>query len=64
MLIDGESRSATGGRVLDAWDPYTGSRIAEFPPDASDSDIDDAVSAARQAFDRVWRAVSGVDRAA
>lgn len=63
MFIGGERVSASGGAELPVTDPYLGEDFATIP-DASAHDVDAAVSAARQAFDRTWRDTPGVQRAA
>lgn len=62
MFIDGEwTTSAEGGR-FDSIDPYNGQTWARFP-EATSTDIDSAVSAARRAFTQ-WRRTTGAERAA
>ncbi|MCG3754049.1 aldehyde dehydrogenase family protein [Amycolatopsis sp. Poz14] len=55
-LIGGQWRAGSGTASRDVFDPATGTRIAEVGF-ASDSDVDDAVSAAEQAFGP-WSALS------
>ncbi|WP_081736748.1 aldehyde dehydrogenase [Arthrobacter sp. MA-N2] len=62
MLIGGQRVDATALRRLPVTNPYTGQQIGTIP-DASASDVDDAIAAARHAFDNVWSAVSGTRRA-
>lgn len=62
MLIGGRFRGAAGGAQLDAVDPFAGERIGSIP-DASTDDVDEAVAAARLAFDEGWAATPGVERA-
>lgn len=50
MLIDGEWVSARSGRTFDVRDPGTGEVVAQAP-EAGIEDVDDAVRAARSAFD-------------
>lgn len=58
-LIDGAWVAARDGGLIDAIDPATGAVIARVP-DSGASDVDNAVRAARRAFDtRVWRGLSG-----
>jgi len=50
LLIGGERAAATGKATLESIDPSTGERLAAIP-DATASDVDAAVAAARRAFD-------------
>lgn len=50
LLIDGQLRDAEGGAVYDNINPATGKVIGQAP-DASLVDIDEAIAAARRAFD-------------
>lgn len=61
MLIGGELRDASGGQRLDVNDPYTGENFATIP-DATPADIEDAIAAARDAFNHTWSCVSGLER--
>jgi phenylacetaldehyde dehydrogenase len=55
MFVDGRFRESGDGRTFDVFNPATGMEIAQVP-DASDADIDDAVAAARRAFEAdTWR---------
>lgn len=49
MYIGGEWRQASDGATLDAFDPAHGTPLASIP-DATKSDVDDAVKIARDAF--------------
>ena len=61
MYIDGEFRSAQ--EVIESVNPCTEERIAEFPK-ATHKDLDDAVRAARKAFDEgEWPRLSIQERA-
>lgn len=51
LLVDGVLRPAAGGREYPDVDPTTG-EVVGFGPDASVEDADEAVRAARRAFDR------------
>ena len=62
MLVGGDRLAAEGGRTLPAWNPYTGEQIDTIP-DATAADVDQAVQAARRAFDAAWRQTPGGDRA-
>lgn len=62
MLIDGQRRPARSGAVTELFDPGSGRVIASIPlGDASD--VDDAVRAARQAFESgPWRSIKPNER--
>jgi aldehyde dehydrogenase (NAD+) len=50
LTINGEARDAVGGRVFDVINPWTGEVICKAA-DASESDVEAAIMAARTAFD-------------
>jgi aldehyde dehydrogenase (NAD+) len=50
LFIDGELRRAAGGKTYDNIGPWTG-EIVGVAADASASDVEDAIAAARRAFD-------------
>ena len=50
LLIDGKSRDATSGKRFDVVDPATGQAIAAVAQ-ADKADVDEAVKAARRAFE-------------
>ena len=50
LFIDGEWVASSHGKTIPVYDPSTGKEIAAVA-DASDSDVDRAVAAARRAFD-------------
>jgi len=50
LFIDGEWVASSHGKTIPVYDPSTGKEIAAIA-DASDSDVDRAVAAARRAFD-------------
>ncbi|WP_084959424.1 aldehyde dehydrogenase family protein [Thermoactinospora rubra] len=63
LFIGGRWRESAGGGRADVVDPSTG-RVAATVADADASDVDAAVGAAREAFDRgPWAATSGRERA-
>lgn len=62
MLIGGQRVEATGGRTLPVLNPYTGQEIGHIP-DATAADVEDAIAAARTAFNTTWVATSGAERA-
>ena len=62
LLIDGNWVDAASGETMESADPTTGSPL---PPlaQAGAADVDQAVAAARRAFDGPWRAFRPRDRA-
>lgn len=59
LLIDGELRDAADGRAFDVLNPATG-QVAGVVANASAGDMDDAIAAARRAFDITsWRTDRG-----
>ncbi|NUU26047.1 MAG: aldehyde dehydrogenase family protein [Streptomycetaceae bacterium] len=61
--IGGETREPRGGRWLESVDPATGQVWAEVP-DSDDSDVEEAVAAARHAFEHSdWGRVPAAERA-
>jgi (Z)-2-((N-methylformamido)methylene)-5-hydroxybutyrolactone dehydrogenase len=63
LFIDGRSVDALSGRTFESQNPYTGkpwARIADGGPE----DVDEAVAAARAAFDGDWGQATGFERAA
>jgi len=62
LWVAGEEREARDGRAFDTIEPATGERLAEVA-DAGVTDVDDAVAAARRAFDETWRDMPGRARA-
>jgi len=63
LLIDGESRPAAAGGTFLTYDPSTAAPIAAVA-EAGPADVDDAVAAARRAFEHgsPWRSMSAGDR--
>jgi phenylacetaldehyde dehydrogenase len=62
MLIGGDWRDAASGRSIDVRDPATGETITTVP-DGGAADVDDAVRAARVAFESAeWGGARPVDR--
>lgn len=61
MVIDGERVSASGDRRMAVTNPFTGAELGTIP-DATTSDVDAAVTAARNAFDSGWSETSGLRR--
>jgi (Z)-2-((N-methylformamido)methylene)-5-hydroxybutyrolactone dehydrogenase len=63
LFINGKSVDARSGRTFESQNPYTGrpwARIADGGP----ADVDEAVAAARAAFDGEWGRMTGFQRAA
>jgi aldehyde dehydrogenase (NAD+) len=63
LFIGGKSVGARSGRTFESLNPYTGqpwARIADGGPE----DVDEAVAAARAAFEGEWGAMTGFQRAA
>jgi aldehyde dehydrogenase (NAD+) len=61
LLIGGEWRAARSGRTIDCVNPSDGTVIGRIA-DADPSDVDDAVAAARAAFDGPWRTFTPLQR--
>jgi aldehyde dehydrogenase (NAD+) len=63
MHIGGEQVAASGGQTFETLDPGTGHLLARVPA-AEAADVDAAVDAARQAFNKTaWRSMPAKDRA-
>ncbi len=62
LWIGGEMVESRGPRRIPSVDPYTGLAWATVP-DATASDVDRAVAAARSAFEDPWGRMPGADRA-
>ncbi len=62
LFIDGRFIDGQGGRPFKTISPATEEVLAEVV-EASDADVDTAVSAARRAYDRVWSTMPGRERA-
>jgi phenylacetaldehyde dehydrogenase len=61
-FIAGKWTDAISGRTFDTFDPSTGQTIATVA-ECNSADVDQAVAAARLAFDGPWRLTNGNDRA-
>lgn len=61
MFVGGEFVNASGGERRQAVNPYTRTPFATIP-EAGAEDVDAAVRAAGEAFDRRWSRVPGVER--
>ncbi len=62
LVIDGVERESREGRTFATSEPATGDRLAEVA-EAGPGDVDDAVGAARRAYEGVWRDLPGRARA-
>lgn len=63
MYVNGEFCQAESGKVMDIYNPATGEVIAQVP-EASKSDTQKAINAAREAFDKgEWKKSTGQQRA-
>jgi (Z)-2-((N-methylformamido)methylene)-5-hydroxybutyrolactone dehydrogenase len=63
MLIGGEWVDARSGKTFESINPYTG-KVWATAPEAGDEDVDQAVRAAREAFDEgPWGKMTGTQRA-
>jgi acyl-CoA reductase-like NAD-dependent aldehyde dehydrogenase len=62
MVIGGQRREINVERTIDVFSPLNGSVIASVA-DASAEEVSDAIRAAQNAFDTVWRRTPGVERA-
>jgi betaine-aldehyde dehydrogenase len=61
ILVDGEFRAARSGETIEVLNPATGEVVGTVPRGGAE-DIDDAVAAARRAFE-TWRHTSPLERA-
>lgn len=62
LLINGEWTQGSKGELLTSYNPANGQALAQFV-DATESDVDAAVSAAQEAF-KTWKKTTVVERAA
>ncbi len=62
LVIDGEERAPRDGGSFATVDPATGDHLADVA-EAGPGDVDDAVAAARRAYEGVWRDMPGRARA-
>ena len=62
LHIDGKWRDATGGETMPAINPYN-QEVHATVPLATIGDVEEAVSAARRAYDTVWRGTTPGERA-
>ncbi|WP_085913117.1 MULTISPECIES: aldehyde dehydrogenase [Pseudonocardia] len=63
LFINGRTVPARSGATFESQNPYTGAPWARLA-DGSPEDVDEAVAAARNAFDGEWGAKTGFERAA
>jgi aldehyde dehydrogenase (NAD+) len=63
LFINGRSVDASSGRTFETQNPYTG-RSWALIADGGPEDVDEAVAAARAAFDGDWGQATGFERAA
>ena len=61
LFIDGQSRPASTGEVLEVVEPSTGGKLAEIPSGTKD-DVDAAVTAARAALSGSWASMKVNER--
>jgi betaine-aldehyde dehydrogenase len=62
VLIDGDFRPASDGRTIDVIDPATGQAFDRIAAGGR-AEVDEAIAAARRAFDGGWGRSSGAERA-
>jgi (Z)-2-((N-methylformamido)methylene)-5-hydroxybutyrolactone dehydrogenase len=62
LFIDGKWRDASDGATMPAVNPYN-QEVHGIVPVASVSDVEDAIAAARRAFDNVWSKTTPGERA-
>lgn len=62
LYINGQSRPAEGDLRFESINPYT-RRVWATVSEASGTDVDDAIAAARECFETTWRKTSGLKRA-
>ena len=63
MYIDGKWTKSSDNEMLDSLNPYTQKIWAQIPQ-AAESDVQHAIAAAKQAFHKEWKNMSGIKRAA
>jgi aldehyde dehydrogenase (NAD+) len=62
LFINGEWQKPLGGKYFDSINPATEEKLSEVA-EAGAADVDLAVKAARNAYDKVWRKMPGKERA-
>lgn len=62
LFIDGRWRGSSSGETFASFNPFNQEVWASIPA-ASEDDVEAAVAAARQAFEKTWRHTSGLERA-
>jgi len=63
LFIDGKWRDSTSGETMPAINPFNQEVWASIPV-ATETDVEDAIAAARQAYETTWRDTTGIERAA
>ncbi len=61
LFINGEFVKSTGNTFFDSINPANEKRLASIT-ESTDADIDNAVTAARQCYDKYWSKLSGAER--
>ena len=62
LFINGEFRPAAAGRTFATENPATGEKLATIA-EAGPADVEQAVAAARAAYEQVWGSMPGTERA-
>jgi aldehyde dehydrogenase (NAD+) len=62
LFINGEWQKPSGKKYFDSINPATEEKLSEVA-DANAADVDKAVSAARNAYDKVWKKMAAKERA-
>ncbi|MGE4338959.1 MAG: aldehyde dehydrogenase family protein, partial [Pigmentiphaga sp.] len=62
LYIDGAWRDASDGATMPAINPFNQDIHGQIPL-ATETDVEDAISAARRAFESVWRKTTPGERA-
>lgn len=62
LFINGEWQAPSSGRYFDTINPATEEKLCEVA-EANEADVDKAVTAARNAYDRTWRKMPARERA-
>ncbi len=62
LYIDGTWKDSSSGESFPAINPFNQEVWASIPA-ATDADVEEAVAAARRAFEKTWRHTSGLERA-
>jgi len=62
LFVDGRWRAPRSGKYFDTINPATEEKLAEIA-EADERDVDEAVQAARRAYDKYWSKMRGSERA-